>query len=142
MSRRGSIKLEKKAPAAAAPSAELADLSTRLNRLEKAGAVAAANPAKPLPPGAPKQSTLLARAEPSASNEIAKPDNAKPLLRNYSIEDVQDGMAVVDSRYGAQQVGPGDFIPGAGRVLRIERRGRDWFVVTSQGVIGSGPGPY
>ena len=135
-------KLEKKAPAAAAPSAQLADLTTRLNRLEKAAGVAAANPAKPLAPGAPKQSTLLARAEPSASNEIAKPDNAKPLLRNYSIEDVQDGMAVVDSRYGAQQVGPGDFIPGAGRVLRIERRGRDWFVVTSQGVIGSGPGPY
>ena len=51
-------------------------------------------------------------------------------------------MAVVDSRYGAQQVGPGVFIPGAGRVLRIERRNGDWFVVTSRGVIAGGQGPY
>jgi len=79
----------------------------------------------------------MARAEPSASS----PENPKPLLRDYSVEDVRDGIAVVDGRYGPQQVAPGDFIPGAGRVLRIERRGGDWFVVTSLGVIASGPSP-
>jgi hypothetical protein len=157
-------KLDKRVAAAAAPGSELAEITTRLNRLEKRAAVAstpssegadsqarldkgekraaaaAANPTKPLPAG-PKQSTLVAKAEPSASNEISKPDNPKPLLRDYSVEDVRDGIAVVDSRYGPQSVTPGDFIPGAGRVLRIERRGGDWVVLTSRGVIASGPGP-
>ena len=50
-------------------------------------------------------------------------------------------MALVDGRYGVQQVGPGDFIPGAGRVLRIERRGGEWIVQTSRGFISSGPPP-
>ncbi len=134
-------KLEKKADAPAAPASEFADITTRLNKLEKRAAVAAASPGKPLPPATPKQSTLLARAEPSASNEIARPDNSRPLLRGYSVEDVQGGIALIDSRYGPQQVAPGDFIPGAGRVLRIERRGGDWFVLTSRGFIASGPAP-
>ncbi len=135
-------KLEKKAAAPAAPASEFADIKTRLNKLEKAAAVPAASSAKSIPPATLKQSTLAARAERSASNEIARPENPKPLLRDYSVEDVQDGMAVVDSRYGPQQVAPGDFIRGAGRVLRIERRGGDWVVLTSTGVISSGPARY
>ena len=132
-------KMEKRVAVAAAPASEFADITTRLNKLEKRAAVSAASSA---PPATPKQSTLSARGEPSASNEIARPDNPKPLLRGYSVEDVRDGIAVVDSRYGPQDVSPGDFIPGAGRVLRIERRGGDWFVVTSLGVIASGPARY
>jgi tetrahydromethanopterin S-methyltransferase subunit G len=135
-------KVEKTVAVAAAPASEFADITTRLDRLEKrAAAVPAANSTTPLPPAAPKRSTHTARAEPSASNEIVKPDNPTPLLRDYSLEDVQGGIAVVDGRYGPQQVAPGDFIPGAGRVLRIERRGGDWVVVTSRGVIASGPAP-
>src|ERR1700688_2892004 len=72
----------------------------------------------PSPPAAPKQSSLVARAEPSAPNETARSDNPGPLLRDYSVEDARDGIAVVDSRDGPQEVAPGDFIPGAGRVLR------------------------
>ena len=134
-------KLEKRVAVAAAPASEFANITTRLDKLEKR-AVPAASSAKPFPPATPKQSTLMARAEPSASNEIAKPDNPRPLLRDYRVEDVQDGIAMVDSRYGPQEVAPGDFIPGAGRVLRIERRGGEWFVLTSLGVIASGPAPY
>ncbi|HZZ62555.1 MAG TPA: hypothetical protein VFE63_15550 [Roseiarcus sp.] len=135
-------RLEKRAAlAGAAPAPGYADVVARLDRLEKRAAVAAASSAKPLPPDGPKQSMLTARAEPSAADPVAKPDNPGPLLRNYSIEAVQGGMAVVDGRFGLQQVGPGDFIPGAGRVLRIERRGGAWFVVTSRGVIGSGQAP-
>ena len=33
-------------------------------------------------------------------------------------------------------------IPGLGRVLRIERHGREWLVVTSVGVISGEGGPY
>ena len=131
-------KLEKRVVVAAAPASELADIRTRLDRLEKRAAVPAVSSAKPFPTATPKQSTLMARAEPSASNEIARPDNPRPLLRDYSVEDVQDGIALVHSRSGPQQVAPGDVIPGAGRVLRIERRGGKWFVLTSLGVIASG----
>ena len=134
-------KLEKRVAVAAAPSSEIAGLTTRLNKLEKRAAVAGASSANPLPPAAPKQSPLMARADPSAPNESAGSDNPGPLLRDYSVEDARDGIAVVDSRSGPQEVAPGDFIPGAGRVLRIEKRGGDWFVLTSRGVIANGPAP-
>jgi hypothetical protein len=134
-------KLEKRVAVAAAPASEIAGLTTRLNKLEKRAAAAGASSANPLPPAAPKQSSLMARAEPSAPNETARSDNPGPLLGDYSVEDARDGIAVVDSRSGPQEVAPGDFIPGAGRVLRIEKRGGDWFVLTSRGVIASGPAP-
>ena len=134
-------KLEKRVAVTAAPAPEIAGLTTRLNKLEKRAAVAVASSANPFPPSAPKQSSLVARAEPSAPNETARSDNPGPLLRDYSVEDARDGIAVVESRSGPQEVGPGDFIPGAGRVLRIEKRGGDWFVLTSRGVIASGPAP-
>jgi tetrahydromethanopterin S-methyltransferase subunit G len=134
-------KLEKRVAVAAAPSSEIAGLTTRLNKLEKRAAVAGASSATPLPPAAQKQSSLMARADPSAPNEIARSDSPGPLLRDYSVEDARDGIAVVHSRDGPQEVAPGDSIPGAGRVLRIEKRGGDWFVLTSRGVIASGPAP-
>jgi hypothetical protein len=134
-------KLEKRAAVAGAPASEFADITTRLNKLEKRAAVPAPGSAKPVASASPKQSSLMAAAEPSASNETARPDNPGPLLRDYSVEDVRDGVAVVDSRYGPQEVARGDFIPGAGRVLRIEKRGGDWVVLTSRGVIASGPAP-
>jgi tetrahydromethanopterin S-methyltransferase subunit G len=134
-------KLEKRVAVAAAPASEIAGLTTRLNKLEKRAAVAGASSANPLAPAAPKQSPLMARAEPSAPNETARSDDPGPLLRDYSVEDARDGIAVVDSRYGPQEIAPGDSIPGAGRVLRIEKRGGDWFVLTSSGVIASGPAP-
>jgi hypothetical protein len=133
-------KLEKRA-AAAAPASEIASLTTRLNKLEKKAAVAGASSANPLPPAAPRQSSLMARAEPSAPNETAGSGDTGPLLRDYSVENVRDGVAVLDGRDGRQEVAPGDSVPGAGRVLRIEKRGGDWFVVTSRGVIASGPAP-
>ena len=130
-------KLEKRVAGATASAAEIAGLATRLNKLERKAAVLGASSAAPLA----RQSSVMARAEPSAPNETGRPDDTGPLLRNYSVENVRDGVAVVDTRYGQQEVAPGDSVPGAGRVLRIERRGGDWFVVTSRGVIGSGPGP-
>jgi hypothetical protein len=134
-------RLEKRAAVSAPPASELANIVARLDRLEKVPAVPAANAAKPLPP--PKPSALMARADPSALSETAaKPDYQKPLLRDYAVSGARDGVAMVDSRYGPQEVAPGDFIPGAGRVLRIEKRSGSWFVVTSRGVIASGPSPY
>jgi hypothetical protein len=131
-------RLERRVAVAATPSSELADIATRLNRLEKKAATPAVSLAKPFSSTAPTQPTLAARAEPSTSNDVVRPDSPRPLLRDYSVEYVQDGVAVVDTRNGPQEVAPGDLIPGAGRVLRIERRGEDWIVLTSLGVIASG----
>jgi hypothetical protein len=134
-------KLEKRVAVAAAPASEIAGLTTRLNKLEKRAAVAGASSANPLPPAAPKQSSLMARAEPSASNETARSDDPGPVLRDYSVQDARDGIAVINGRDGPQEVAPGDSVPGAGRVLRIEKRGGGWVVLTSRGVIASGPAP-
>jgi hypothetical protein len=135
-------KLEKRATISVMPS-EITAVTARLDRLEKKLSVASASSPMAVPPTAPKPSTLVARAEPYPPNDIPRSnDNSRPLLRNFSIEEVRDGVAVVDTRDGPQQVGPGDLIPGAGRVLRIERHGGDWFVVTSVGVIAGDPGAY
>jgi hypothetical protein len=161
------IRLDKLEKSAAAPAAQIADVAARLDKLEKkaavpapppsegaesklgldkgekrAAAVPAASSALPLPPGTPKQSMRMARAEPSATNEMARAGSPKPLLRDYNIEDVRFGIAMIGSRHGSQQVAPGDMIPGAGRVLRIEKQRGDWVVVTSLGIIASHPAPY
>jgi hypothetical protein len=153
-------RLEKKVDVAATPATQVSDLTTRLDRLEKKAAALVAAPvpaatlasaasgatdagAPKLPPSSPsKRSTLVARTQPTGPSANARPDAPRRLLQEYSVEAVQGGVAVVDGRYGAQQVGPGDFIPGAGRVLRIERHNGDWYVLTSGGVIASGPPQY
>jgi tetrahydromethanopterin S-methyltransferase subunit G len=136
-------KLEKKV-VSVQPASEITDITTRLDKLERQGIIVAApsSSAKSLLSASQRQSKPMARAEPSASIQRARPSSRAPLLQNYTIEDVRDGIAVVDSRYGSQQVAPGDFIPGAGHVLRIERRGADWIVLTSLGIISGDPGAY
>jgi len=115
--------------------ARIADLAARLDKLEKRPpAIVAAAPTPPTP--SPKQAALAARPDPLVSNEttgsIEKP---RAPLRGYWLVEVQGDFAVIDGRDGPQQVAPGDVLPGAGRVLRIERRGHDWVVVTSAGII-------
>ena len=156
-------KLEKRVAVAAAPASEIADAVARLDKFEKRAPSRLRRPQKllvsrqgstswrreppsraqvrPIPSRLPRRNDRPFKAEPSAPNETARSDNPGPLLRDYSVENVRDGIAVVNSRDGPQEVAPGDFIPGAGRVLRIEKQGGDWFVLTSRGVIASGPAP-
>ncbi len=107
-------------------SGKLADLSGRLDKVEKrpiaAAPVAPAPPAKPVPAAA------------TVSNETTGSID-RPKLHGYWLVEADEGYAVIDGRDGPQQVAPGDVLPGIGRVQRIERRGRDWVVVTSAGVI-------
>ena len=107
-------------------SGKLADLSGRLDKVEKrplvAAPVAPAPLAKPIPAAA------------AVSNETTGSID-RPKLRGYWLVDAGEGYAMIDGRDGPQQVAPGDVMPGVGRVQRIERRGRDWVVVTSAGVI-------
>ena len=66
----------------------------------------------------------------------------RPKLPGYWLVEAQEGYAVIDGRDGPQQISPGDVLPGVGRVQRIERRGRDWVVVTSAGVIAGDQSPF
>ena len=60
---------------------------------------------------------------------------AKP-IGDYMVREVQDGIALVQGRAGGlYEVGPGDRLPGAGRVLAVERIGQKWVVVTESGRI-------
>ena len=118
------------------------DVVARLEKLEKkpaAPALAALPPPvvpAPGPTTLPKQAALLPTPAPALSKEttgsIARP---RPTLHDWVVRDVHDGIAVVEGRDGEREVSPGDILPGAGRVERIERRGRDWAVVTNLGTI-------
>jgi len=109
--------------------ARLVSVTARLEKLEAKTAVATAA-AK----AAPKIN--IAKASPGVSyaptGSINRPP---PRLRNFYLTEIRNGYAMIGGRDGEFAVGPGDMVPGGGRVLRIERHGRDWVVVTTQGQI-------
>jgi hypothetical protein len=119
-------------------SARLADMSARLDKLEKKPATSSVVSVTPAPPPAPKvvQAPVIST---ELTGTVEKP---KPRIRGFTVADVRNGYAVVESRDGPQPVVAGDYIPGAGRVLRIERHGHDWAVVTTTGVITEDMTPY
>jgi hypothetical protein len=112
--------------------ARLADFTARLDKLE-AKVSAAAVPAAPakIPP-----KLNVAKAGPAVSYEqTGSIDRPSPRLRGFHLSEIHNGYAMIVSPGGEFVVAPGDVVPGGGRVLRIERRGRDWVVVTTQGQI-------
>lgn len=117
----------------------LAEVTARLDKLEKAANSVAAAPSPKIAPPTPPTKPEPAKAEtPPVSNETtASIERPKPKLRGYYISDIRNGYAMIDSPAGEFAVAPGDMVPGGGRVLRIERHGRDWVVVTTQGQIAS-----
>jgi hypothetical protein len=95
--------------AQAEPAAKLAKLSETVERLEKADVTGAIAPdAKPAQP---------------------------PIIQGWSVRDVYDGVAVVQSRYGLIEVERGDALPGLGRVEAIRKQDGRWLVVTPKGLI-------
>ena len=109
--------------------AHLADVTTRLDKLE-AKTAAAAVAAK----SSPKLNVAKAGAGVSYEPTGAI-DRPSPRLRNFILAEIHNGYAMIDSPAGEFAVAPGDIVPGGGRVLRIERRGRDWVVLTTLGQI-------
>lgn len=114
-----------------------AGLSSRIDKLEQ----------KIVPP-APPQQTAQAKQPPirpkfasvsmDGTGSIERP---RPLLRGYVVLDARDDVALIGGRYGEREVRQGDFLPGAGRVERIELGGAGWVVTTSAGVIASADYP-
>ena len=117
--------------------ARITDVTARIDRLEAKATtpVPAATPAPkaaPIPPAKPD----IAKAEPAVSSvTTASLEKPRPRLRGFFVSEIHNGYAMIDGPQGEFAVGPGDFVPGGGRVIRIERHGRDWVVVTTQGQI-------
>jgi hypothetical protein len=121
-------------------------LAERLDRLERQVSAplttASINPL-PVPPPAPpvpaNVSTTPRAAESnvqsSARESQTVAERARMPANGYVLREVHGGVALVESRRGLREIAPGDSLPGAGRVQAIERRGRQWVVVTSNGVI-------
>ena len=120
-----------------------ADFAARLEKLEKKAAApvvasVAPPPAVPVPTPAPaaltKQPTTLPPVAANVSKETTGSIAPRP-IHGWAVREVHGNVAVVEGPYGFRQIGPGDALPGAGRVERIEKRASGWTVVTDQGVI-------
>lgn len=67
----------------------------------------------------------------------AEPDLRKVQLDGYVLRDIDDGYALIEMKNGRfVEVASGGVLPGVGRIEAIERRGRQWVVVTPKGYIG------
>jgi hypothetical protein len=114
-------------------------LSARLDKLEQK-IVATAAPALAQTTPA-KQPATRPKFDNVAMDKTGSIERPKPLLRGYVVLDARDDVALVGGRYGEREVRQGDFLPGAGRVERIELRGEGWVVMTSEGLIASADSP-
>jgi hypothetical protein len=130
-------KLEKADFASRIDKIEKADLGSRLDKVEKRVAPQTVAATPPTPPAAPRDATAAAPA-PGVSNEVTgsieRPHPTAP-IRGWVLTEVRNGAALVANRQGLHEIEPGDVLPGAGKVQRFEKRGREWVVVTDQGII-------
>ena len=88
--------------------------------------------------GSVKPAAKVAAPAPAATAGGAnvKAADAARAISDYTVREVQDGIALVQGRAGGlYEVGPGDRLPGAGRVLAVEKIGQKWVVVTESGRI-------
>ncbi len=115
-----------------------AGLSTRMDKLEQK---IAAPPPAPAQVAQAKQSAARPKFDNVAMDRTSSIERPRPLLRGYVVLDARDDMALVGGRYGEREVRQGDYLPGAGRVERIELGGNGWVVTTSEGLIASADFP-
>ena len=119
-------------------SAMSAGLSTRIDKLEQK---VAAPPPAPMQAAQSKQTPARPKFDNVSMDRTSSIERPRPLLRGYVVLDARDDVALVGGRYGQREVRQGDFLPGAGRVERIELRGEGWVVMTSEGLIASADFP-
>ncbi len=76
----------------------------------------------------------------AAPPPAAKPAPVVPVLRDWVVQNVRNGRAMVETRYGSMfLVASGGMLPGLGRVAEIKRQNGEWVVVTERGLITSNP---
>lgn len=126
--------LKANADQAAKASTQVGKIGDRLDRIEKAQAEPNAKIAK-LSEALDKLRTQPA-PETTASISEPKPEPKKPpVLQNWTLRDVQSGIALVQGAQGLFDVEPGDPLPGLLRVEAIRRENGRWVVVTNKGWI-------
>jgi hypothetical protein len=104
-------------------SVQLTKLSDRLDKLDQRSAssetTGSITTASVAPPAAPKINDRI--------------------LQDWIVQDVQNGRALLQSRYGAMfDVSAGSNLPGVGRIDSIKRQDGQWLVLTERGTITSG----
>ncbi len=148
-------KVERLAIAVQDPGKKFAAVESRLDRMEgqilaNLASLAAKPPAPPPAPAAPAAPAASAPApapseaalrDPAPAVKPAKserePGRNEP-LDGWTLREVYDGAALIESQNRRlYEVMPGGFIPGLGRVEAIERRGRNWVVLTDKGTIAT-----
>ena len=129
-------------------SADRTRLTERIDRLERqTSAMTPTATIAPAPVGPKQQLPVPSKPDASAAGKessvvpMTPPGAAKTdiPIRGYVLRGVADGMALVVGRFGLREVGPGQTIPGAGRVQSIAKRGRKWVVITTAGLIDEEP---
>lgn len=82
----------------------------------------------------------LADAKPVDPKMKAASPEKPPVIDGWALRDVYDGTAILENRRRRLvEVAPGDMLPGIGRVEGVERHGREWVVVTRQGLVTPQP---
>jgi hypothetical protein len=111
------------------PSGKLARLADAVDRLDKRVGVA------------PETTGSVAANQPPAAAATPAPDTnvAGPILNDWVVQEVHNGRALIESRYGAEFfVASGSVLPGLGTVQAVKRQNGEWVVVTTKGIITSG----
>jgi hypothetical protein len=123
--------------AARATTNQYAKIADRLDRIDQRS-VAVVETTASLPAAtqasAPAQTAALAAvASPAESQKLSD-----RILPDWVVHDVQNGHALVESRYGGLfAVSAGSVLPGIGRVDMIKRQDGHWVVLTARGTITS-----
>jgi hypothetical protein len=126
--------------------AQFGKISDRLNGLEHSQANAAAkfthmaeavDRLDSKTAAAPEITGSIA-AKPSSSTAVTQANVAAPVLRDWIVQDVRNGRAMLENRYGGLfLVRTGSVLPGLGRIQEVRRRNGQWIVVTARGLITS-----
>jgi hypothetical protein len=127
--------------------AQLAKITDRLNSLEHAQADTTAKLThigdvvdRLEKTGTAEDVTGSIAAPGTAGMPAAQPRLTGPVLHDWAVQDVRNGRAMVESRYGGFfLVGAGSIMPGLGRVEQVKRQNGEWIVVTEKGLITQRP---
>jgi hypothetical protein len=107
---------------------QYAKIADRLDRIDQRSTAAAETTGS-----LPAQTAALAAPVPPAESKLTD-----RVLQDWIVHDVQNGHALVESRYGGLfAVSAGSVLPGIGRVDVIKRQDGHWVVLTARGTIVS-----